>query len=92
MWREKNAGAIRGIQDALACCGFRTTVDQAWPFPRRGRGPGACVDMFHRQGSCMGPLMARERFVLGVWIGIGVCGLFAQVSMLTKSVVFFWFW
>jgi hypothetical protein len=29
-WKSHDAAAIRAIQDALTCCGFRSTSDMAW--------------------------------------------------------------
>ncbi|KAK4142010.1 uncharacterized protein C8A04DRAFT_30413 [Dichotomopilus funicola] len=39
LYSSKNEPAIRAIQDTLNCCGFRSTRDRAWPFPR-GSNPG----------------------------------------------------
>ncbi len=51
MFQHHDANAIRGIQDALECCGLRTPLDQPWPFPDH-HGAMACRDNFQRERSC----------------------------------------
>ena len=75
----KNEQAIRGIQDQLLCCGFRVPWQNAWPFPDHDHGARACTNMYHRERGCMGLLMGRERFVLSIWLAIGVTGLIVKV-------------
>ncbi|KAK3902254.1 hypothetical protein C8A05DRAFT_44289 [Staphylotrichum tortipilum] len=55
LWSAHNASAIRQIQDALVCCGFRSTRDMAWPFPR-GQDPSTgptCEQQFGRREPCL---------------------------------------
>ncbi|EWC47601.1 hypothetical protein DRE_03221 [Drechslerella stenobrocha 248] len=39
-YSEKNVLAIKGVQDALTCCGFRTNKNMAFPFFKNGEGGG----------------------------------------------------
>jgi hypothetical protein len=36
LFRTKNVGAVRAIQDSLHCCGLNSMHDRAWPFPSKG--------------------------------------------------------
>lgn len=74
LFQHHNVNAIRGIQDALECCGLRTPLDQPWPFPDH-HGATACRDNFGRDRSCETLWTRREVLVLAVWIAVGASGL-----------------
>ncbi|KAK4135720.1 hypothetical protein BT67DRAFT_455091 [Trichocladium antarcticum] len=66
--------AIRAIQDALACCGFRSPRDMAWPFPAPGppgRGPNeACERQFAgRTEGCLRRWEGEMRRGAGAGVG-----------------------
>ncbi|KAK4444436.1 hypothetical protein QBC34DRAFT_474909 [Podospora aff. communis PSN243] len=81
LWQSHSASSIRAIQDALDCCGFRTTKDMAWPFPSGppGSGSGAetCVMRYPgRTQACREPWAAAMQsgagWDAGVVIVVGV--------------------
>ncbi|KAH6848164.1 hypothetical protein B0I37DRAFT_432280 [Chaetomium sp. MPI-CAGE-AT-0009] len=73
-WTSHDARAIRTIQDALGCCGFRSTRDKAWPFPPDAK-PDTCQLRFDRHEHCLpGWEAALKRAVggeLGVVLAVG---------------------
>ena len=80
MFTHKNAAGIRGIQDALECCGFRSLKDQAWPFKDKEHDVDACIKAYGRTKNCEG-LRGRERkVVLGWMVVIAAGGLVCKVS------------
>ena len=80
-----DAAAVRAVQDALACCGLRSVVDRAFPFPGGGRDARACTEAYGREAPC-GPRWAAEaRVVLGVWIAVGAGGLVVKVLALVLA-------
>jgi hypothetical protein len=42
LFRTKNVGAVRAIQDSLRCCGLNSMHDRAWPFPSKGVDAREC--------------------------------------------------
>ncbi|ERF77112.1 hypothetical protein EPUS_08679 [Endocarpon pusillum Z07020] len=74
MFQHHNANAIRGIQDALECCGLRTPLDQPWPFPDH-HGAAACKTNFGRERSCEALWRGKEKQVLAIWIVVGALSL-----------------
>lgn len=84
LFHLKDARSIRSIQGTLDCCGFRTTLDNAWPFPggsgEASRGADACVLAFGRSRACEGVWVGQGRVVLGWGVGLGVVGLVVKVS------------
>ncbi|KAL2197071.1 hypothetical protein P885DRAFT_77551 [Corynascus similis CBS 632.67] len=88
LWRAHDAPAIRAIQDALSCCGFRSTRDMAWPFPSRGGdGPGAraCEVQFGRRDACLPLWEGQLRRALAGDIGVVLCVGLLQVLVLVGS-------
>ncbi|KAK2782826.1 hypothetical protein FQN53_009592 [Emmonsiellopsis sp. PD_33] len=59
-YSNKNANAIRAIQDRLQCCGFRSTRDRAWPFPG-GSEHRDCPSTFGYTESCFAGWRDTER-------------------------------
>ena len=78
LFQAHNVNAIRGIQDALNCCGLRTTLDQPWPWPDN-HGARYCRENYRRERSCEVGWRAREVQVLTIWIVVGVGGLVIKV-------------
>ncbi|KAK3304679.1 uncharacterized protein B0T15DRAFT_568439 [Chaetomium strumarium] len=84
LYSSHNADAVRCIQDALACCGFRTPRDMAWPFPRGSYpAPGACEAQFGRHTPCLPEWDGTLRRVAG-----GELGVVLAVGVLQVLVVF----
>lgn len=73
LFRNKNEKVIRGIQDALNCCGFASTKDIAWPFPDHAHKSDACVVRYERDRSCLEPWRAAERKVAIMLLVVPVC-------------------
>jgi hypothetical protein len=82
---SKNAQAIRAIQDALNCCGLRSTVDRAWPFRDARHEVTACQEAFGRARSCFEGWRGAERRVAGVILGVVVVNWAWEVSILREK-------
>lgn len=81
LFRQKDATAIKKIQDAFNCCGLRTVVDRAWPFPADGVTADACRTSFGRTKSCLEPWKRQEQFIGQAIVLIVVIMFLGQVSM-----------
>lgn len=55
LFRAKEGETIRGIQDNLSCCGYRTVTHMAYPFPPRN--VTSCSDATGRTKACSVPWM-----------------------------------
>lgn len=82
-FHNKNAPAIRTIQDTLQCCGLRSTRDRAWPFKDGKRyGDDACeVNLGYRR-SCLAVWGQEERGVAGLVVGSVVVVFVMKVCFL----------
>ncbi|MCJ1244163.1 hypothetical protein MMC30_001361 [Trapelia coarctata] len=81
-FETKNGDAVRRIQDAFDCCGLLSTVDQAWPFPRKGVPATACQDRTGRTRACEAGWEGAERVVLTGLIVVGVAIMMAKIVFL----------
>jgi hypothetical protein len=79
-FHAKNEGLIRALQEALQCCGLRSSRDRAWPFPDRTHAADACVVRYGYDRSCEALWMQRERGVLVGMVAVGVVGLVVKAS------------
>lgn len=71
-FREHNGAAIKGIQDALQCCGLNTVRTMAYPFPGHGVGVDECARTTGRSASCLARWRGEEQAV-SVWmLAVGV--------------------
>ncbi|KAF1851685.1 uncharacterized protein K460DRAFT_39306 [Cucurbitaria berberidis CBS 394.84] len=70
LFKQKDADAIRKIQDAFKCCGFANSRDMAWPFPDRSHDQHACESAFGRTSGCLGAWKAEEQQIAGLLIGV----------------------
>lgn len=77
LFRTKDEPAIRAIQDALQCCGFRSARDMAWPFPPTGV---QCSARFDRAMACQGPWTAALERNAGLNFGVVLAVGVLQVS------------
>lgn len=66
LFRSKNEGAIRRIQDAFDCCGFKSTLDMAWPFVAKNIGAGECVARYRRNTACEAAWRQTEQVNAGL--------------------------
>lgn len=85
LFTTKNEDAIRKIQDALDCCGLRTTVDQAWPFQGRGVEATECVERTGRRRACEAGWEGAERGVTTWMIVAGMAVMVVKVSNFMKD-------
>lgn len=80
MFSNKNAEAIRRIQEQFQCCGFRNVQDRAWPFPDRGHTARACVESFGRSNGCLGGWRQMEQVTAGLILLIAVVAFLLKVG------------
>lgn len=78
LFRAKDARAVRAIQDALQCCGFRSVGDMAWPFPPAD--VPRCAARFDRALACRGPWADALRRSAGASLGVVLAVGMLQVS------------
>lgn len=79
LFRAKDALAIKTIQDALECCGFRSVRDMAWPFPPT---EVQCAARFDRHMACRGAWTGALQTSAGVNFGVVLAVGLLQVSNL----------
>ncbi|KAL8760596.1 MAG: hypothetical protein Q9184_003228 [Pyrenodesmia sp. 2 TL-2023] len=75
LWKAHDGNAIRRIQDAHQCCGFRTVKNMAWPFDG-DQGAGTCRTMYGRDRSCLGAWRRDQQVFAGLVLLVAV-GTFA---------------
>ena len=80
LYSNKNAGAIRSIQDAHQCCGLHQVKDKAWPFQDKNHGIDACVKMFGRQQSCFGAWRRDEQVAAGLMLLVAIMTFLVKAS------------
>lgn len=78
-FQEKNSRAISDVQTSLGCCGFRSPIDRAWPFPDKAHGVDACQVTYDRNDSCLPGWSREARNSLNTFIITGVVILFIKV-------------
>lgn len=82
LFRSKNEDAIRRVQDALKCCGLRSTVDRAWPFPKSDKiFKDTCEILTGRTQSCFELWRGRERGIAGIVLAVLIVNLVLEVSL-----------
>jgi hypothetical protein len=83
LYTNKDADAIRRIQDRFDCCGFNTAVDRAWPFPhgrpQDGFGADQCKRTYGRDRPCVGPWRQAEQINAGVFFTVATVLFLAKV-------------
>lgn len=62
-FQNKNANAIRSVQNHFHCCGFNSMKDRAWPFPSRQNDADTCQKMFDFSTHCRPLWHSEMRFV-----------------------------
>lgn len=76
----KDKDAVRAIQDAFKCCGFRTPVDRAFPWGN----PSQCPKDFGYQGSCLGPWRQAEQKYAGLLLLVAVVVFVLKVRPISR--------
>lgn len=79
LFRAKDERAVRAVQDALQCCGFRSVKDMAWPFPPAA-GVQRCAERFDRALACREPWAEALRRGAGAELGVVLAVGLMQVS------------
>lgn len=83
LFRHKDAGAIRQIQDAFNCCGLANSRDMAWPFPDRTHNARACETTYNgRTSGCLGAWKAEEQKVAGLLMTVVAMVFIWQFSII----------
>lgn len=82
LFSNKNADAIRRIQEQLQCCGFRNAQDRAWPFPDKRHTARACIEAYGRNTSCLDGWRQMEQVTGGLILLIAVVTFLLKVLML----------
>ena len=90
LYSNKNAEAIRRIQEQFQCCGFRSVQDRAWPFPDRSHTARACVEEFGRSSSCLGSWRQMEQVTGGLILLVAVVTFSLKVRRPMLSIHFSW--
>jgi hypothetical protein len=80
LYRHKNVEAVRTIQDAFKCCGFKNSRDMAWPFPDKSHKATACEEAFGRTNGCLVPWRNEEQRMAGTLMTAVVLVFLWQVS------------
>jgi len=87
LYRQKNAGAIRDIQEAFQCCGFNSVLDRGWPFDNKEHA--TCSSVYGRTKSCFGEWRKAEQINAGILLLVAVTVFIIKaisiLSLLTSS-------
>ncbi|OQV07814.1 hypothetical protein CLAIMM_12187 [Cladophialophora immunda] len=78
LFRAKNEDAVRGIENALRCCGFNSLQDRAWPFPSHDVDVRACERTLGYTRRCVDPWRNQEQVAVGL---IAVASLFNWILL-----------
>ena len=70
LFAGKNERAIKDIQNAFECCGFRTVKDRAWPFPNTSASP--CAAILRRTRSCAADWRRAEQTSAGLLLFVAI--------------------
>jgi len=89
MFHDKSVRQIRGIQDSLNCCGYKSVKDRAWPFLPDATAPGNCAETTGRSKACFGGWRQAEQINAGllllVAIIVFIVKVFSLIDLLTSS-------
>ncbi|KAJ4356009.1 uncharacterized protein N0V89_004035 [Didymosphaeria variabile] len=80
LYRHKYVEAVRTIQDAFMCCGFKNSRDMAWPFPDKTHKATACEEAFGHTNGCLGPWKSEEQRMAGILMAVVALVFMWQVS------------
>jgi len=76
LYSNRDANAIRSIQDRFDCCGFNSVNDRAWPFPygrpEDGHGSDQCKRTYGRARSCRGPWQQQEKINASLFFTVAI--------------------
>ncbi|KZZ90412.1 tetraspanin [Ascosphaera apis ARSEF 7405] len=85
-WSGKDGDAIRGIEERLKCCGYRSVHDRAWPFPGTSAGSkGDCVNVLGYNKPCIEAWAKEEKSAaVGVFVS-AVLGFLLKVILSSRQ-------
>ncbi|KAH0828487.1 hypothetical protein FOPE_01670 [Fonsecaea pedrosoi] len=81
LFRAKNEDAVRGIENALRCCGFNSLHDRAWPFPSHDVDVTACERTLGYTRRCVDPWRNQEQVAAGL---LALASLFNWILLVTR--------
>ncbi|KAL4909235.1 hypothetical protein BDW74DRAFT_174435 [Aspergillus multicolor] len=82
---QKDAHAIRSIQDRFQCCGLRSIHDRAWPFKDRTHRDNACELQLGYRRACFAPWTASQRSVSWMAFAAVLGGLIVKIAFAQLS-------
>ncbi|KAF2668233.1 hypothetical protein BT63DRAFT_425557 [Microthyrium microscopicum] len=85
LFRAKDEGHIRTIQDGFNCCGYANTVDMAWPFPSKTSDPRRCEETFDRTASCLDSWRGEEKIVASLLLAVNVLITLWQICVVYRG-------
>ncbi|OAG38000.1 hypothetical protein AYO21_07722 [Fonsecaea monophora] len=89
LFRAKNEDAVRGIENALRCCGFNSLHDRAWPFPSHDVDVTACERTLGYTRRCVDPWRNQEQVAAGL---LALASLFNWILLVTCEVLQYDMW
>lgn len=84
LWSNRDAEAIKRIQDAHNCCGFRYLKDKTWPFAGN-HGAETCSIMYGRDRPCLPAWRRDHQINAGLLLLVAVGTFLVKVSPLPPS-------
>lgn len=81
LYSNKDATAIRRIQDAHQCCGLVTPKDHAWPFQDKNNQPDACITAFDRHKGCLLDWRQDEQIYAGLLLLVALSAIGLKVCL-----------
>lgn len=79
LYSNKDATAIRRIQDGHQCCGLVTPKDHAWPFQDKNTMPDACITAFDRHKGCLLDWRQDEQIYAGLLLVVALSAIGLKV-------------
>lgn len=79
LYSNKDATAIRRIQDAHQCCGLVTPKDHAWPFQDKNNEADACITAFDRHKGCLLDWRQDEQIYAGLLLLVALSTIALKV-------------
>lgn len=79
LFDNRDVDAVRRIQDAHQCCGFRTPRHMAWPWPDN-QGADQCRRAYRRNRSCLESWRHDQQINAGLLLLVAVASFSAKVG------------
>ena len=85
LFSNKNAEVVRRIQDRHQCCGLRSPMDRAWPFPDSRHRATSCIETLDRQRRCLEGWRQDEQVVAGLMLFVAIGTFLIKASILSLA-------